>query len=179
MATTDEIRRALAVAGAAYPATKILKQTVEIWCRLLGDLPDGSVEAAVLDYLGQANPFFPAPGVIRQKAIALTCPSAALSAPEAWSEVRQAMRQIGSYGTPEFSTTAVEKAVAAVGGWRYLCLSEEMVADRARFLQAFEIIQKREMDDAWMMPEVKQLLSGEPKPKELPSETKKMSRGLR
>lgn len=163
MATTNEIRKALALAAAAYPNTKYPKQTVELWCRLLVDLPDGSVEAAVLDYLAASHQFFPAPGVIRQRAISLSNREE-LTPPEAWGEVRQAMSRVGFYGDPEFSGPAVERAVASVGGWKHLCSSENLVADRARFLEAYEAFARREREDRWRLESVKKL-SGEARKK--------------
>lgn len=158
MAEPDEVRKAMAVALACYPHVALSEQTVEIWCRLFAEIPAKALEAAVLDYISRAHEFFPAPGVIREKALEFLEPWGELTAPEAWAEVRRKMSSVGAYGEPDFTTPVIEQAVEAVGGWRYLCMSEDIVPDRARFLQAFETIQKRQRDDKWMLPEVKELV---------------------
>ena len=62
---------------------------------------------------------------------------------EAWDEVqRQAFLQ-GARCTPEFSHEAIMQAVRGVGGWRYLCLSENSVADRARFYEVYATFAER------------------------------------
>jgi hypothetical protein len=49
------------------------------------------------------------------------------------------MRRVGYYRPcPEFSHPAIGKAVRAIGGWRYLCSSENTVSDRARFFETYE-----------------------------------------
>lgn len=145
------------MAAAGFPSNKVTAATVEVWCRVLADIPKALVEAAVLDYISGPNEFFPSPGQVRQRAIELGMPQNQLSPPEAWGEILMLMRKTGFYGEPLYSCPAVEKAVECVGGWKYLCSSENMVADRARFLQAYETMQKRQADEQTMLPEVREL----------------------
>lgn len=49
-------------------------------------------------------------------------------------------------------------AVDAVGGISYLRQSADVVADRARFLQAYEAMRTREQEHARMLPEVRQVV---------------------
>lgn len=157
MATKAEIRRVLVTVAAAYPRSALTKATIEVWCRILADLPVRAVEAAALLYLGQAHEFFPFPGQIRQTAFDLLELGQELTAPEAWAEVRAEISRVGCYDAPRFSSPVVGKAVESVGGWKYLCLSEEPVPDRARFYQAFETLSRRARDERRMLPEVREL----------------------
>jgi len=49
----------------------------------------------------------------------------------------------------------VQRAVDAIGGLSYLRYSEDAVADRARFVQAYDALAEREQREARMLPEVR------------------------
>lgn len=59
---------------------------------------------------------------------------------EAWGDVLSAIRKHGSWRTPgvdfEFADPVVARAVKALG-WADLCASENVVADRARFVDLY------------------------------------------
>lgn len=77
----------------------------------------------------------------------LTLPLAA----EAWGEVVRQISRVGRDGQPQFSHPLIERAVKALD-WRELCNSENQVADRARFIQAYEQMVQRQSDVASMTP---------------------------
>ncbi len=76
-----------------------------------------------------------------------------LSAPEAWGEVQREVRAVGHWGRPKLQP-AVLQAVDAIGGWRHICFSENVTADRARFLEAYTLLRKREMERLQQIPAV-------------------------
>ncbi|MFZ6029389.1 MAG: hypothetical protein ACOYYS_16885 [Chloroflexota bacterium] len=78
----------------------------------------------------------------------MSYPSAALEAVdpipsdyEAWAEVQAEIRRVGNAGQPQFSHALVAQAVGLFG-WRYLCLSENPVADRSHFIQAYQALRE-------------------------------------
>jgi hypothetical protein len=62
---------------------------------------------------------------------------------EAWGSVMRAMREKGFYRTPGidfyFNDPVTARVVAALG-WGELCSSENAVADRARFIDAYDVM---------------------------------------
>lgn len=49
------------------------------------------------------------------------------------------------------------RCVEALGGYDYLCRSEEPMADRAHFIRIYDQIVERERQTARMLPEVREL----------------------
>lgn len=65
-----------------------LNETVNLFHAVLGDLPADMAKAATIQYLSEGNPFFPTPGVLRDKAMELQMLAAGLpTAGEAWGMV--------------------------------------------------------------------------------------------
>ena len=69
---------------------------------------------------------------------------------EAWEEARGAASHLGTYCRPSdkhFSHPLVLRAaVQAAGSWRRFCLTDEESSLRARFLQAYEDLSRRELE---------------------------------
>ncbi len=64
------------------------EETLTLFHAILGDLPVDMAKAAAIQYLSEGNPFFPAPGVLRDKAMELQLLAAGLpTAGEAWGMV--------------------------------------------------------------------------------------------
>jgi hypothetical protein len=61
---------------------------------------------------------------------------------EAWGEVMDQIRAVGSSASPSFSHDAIAKVVHAMG-WRELCASDNQVADRAHFLRLYGSARQR------------------------------------
>jgi hypothetical protein len=70
-----------------------LNETVNLFFAVLGDLPADMAKAATIQDLSEGNPFFPMPGVLRDKAMELQMLAAGLpTAGEAWGMVLTANR---------------------------------------------------------------------------------------
>lgn len=132
--------------------------TFETWERLLGDLDPRALVSAIDELAITHSDFPPGPGAFRKRAIELSSP-AVPSADQALAEVYQQLASVGSYGTPTWSHPAVGNAVDAMGGWRYLCGSEDQMADRAHFLKLYGSIETRHTAEALMPPSVAALLN--------------------
>lgn len=163
MATTEEVRRIWVALCSAYPcfgkgnSPEQLAQTLKVYERLLGDVPGEALEAAVLQYIAEEK-FFPTVAELRTKAVSLFGPRFP-SAMEAWGEVRQALSRYGRYQAPKFENPITAKVVQSMG-WLSLCDSENEASDRARFIQAYEVLCQREREDALLLPGVRSLTVG-------------------
>lgn len=154
-----DIAEIMGMIGAAFPNFAPSKETIALYRQLLSDIPLDLLHAATLHTISQADrKFAPSVGEIRGAAgEIMRSVSKIPSSYEAWEEVRLAMVEVGSYGTPKFSHPLVAKAVSVIG-WRDMCLSENTVADRSRFIQAYEQLEQRAMRDGIMLPEVKKYI---------------------
>lgn len=143
----------------AYPNKAIGEETIAIYLRLLSDIPADVLKAAALAHVTKSA-FFPAVAELRDAAAGLM--ERAMNVPtayDAWDEVCQRIATHGHYRLPEFSHPLVKKAVDGCGGWVTLCMSENQIADRARFFQVYEVYQGRQKEDNRMLPEVAGMIS--------------------
>lgn len=156
MATETEVAQIVALISAAYPNFNPTEQTVEVYYQTLKDLPGDELKAAALTAIAEAGrKFAPSVGELRgavgeiRKAVH-NLPSSY----QAWEEVLKQMVRVGSYRSPEFSHPLIHRVVDTLG-WKNLCLSENAVADRARFIQAYEQLLMRFERDDLLLPEVR------------------------
>ncbi|RMD57454.1 hypothetical protein D6833_13885 [Candidatus Parcubacteria bacterium] len=152
-----EILNVLHKLALVYPQQEVPEETVEMYVRLLDDLPVDALRAAALQ-LATTSKWFPTVAEIREAAFALMEHQSGLpSAYEAWQEVMRQAFEVGHTGKPQFSHPAIMEAVKAIGGWRYVCMSTNQVADRARFVDAYEQLVQRARYKERMLPAVKTL----------------------
>jgi hypothetical protein len=154
--------RVVAIMGvlhAAYPNFIFQPDTIKVYCMMLSDLDPDLLEQAAKAHL-TTNKWFPAISELRSAVTDLVerackTPKAA----EAWGIVVDKIRQVGN--TVDFGGNhpdclsdypLVDKVVRYMG-WNNLCLSENTVADRARFIQAYEVELSRAREDMQFLPE--------------------------
>lgn len=156
MADHLDIAQIVKVVSVAFPNWKVTEETYEIYYQLLGDIPAEELKAAVLHCLTEAGrAFAPSVGEIRGAVAELRGMASNVPSPfRAWQEVLGQFRETGSYGTPKFSHPLIDQAVRQMG-WRELCMSENQIADRARFLQCYEQLVGRATREDMLLPEVR------------------------
>jgi hypothetical protein len=139
--TRDEVGKLLAMLHAAWPGAPAGDPGAQVRAfeLALSDLPYSAGEQAVATWI-RTSRFFPAPAELRE--MALNVLGVAPSPEDAWAEVVEQMRRVGSYGSPSFSNPVVADAVRRIG-WRSLCTSEDLAADRAWFCRTYEVLRRR------------------------------------
>jgi len=171
MASRTDIAKMISVIAAATPSFKLgrgveaktrLKEMIHAYHLLLGDLDTGRLTDAAMHVISQGV-FFPSAGELRQAYFNLEERASGIpTADEAWAEVKSLFhRGYSRYRPPThetFSHPRVEKALQGIGGWRVLCSSDNDAADRARFLQAYEVHTKRDRELSRMLPGVRQVM---------------------
>jgi len=174
----------------------------EVYLSILADVEDAVLEAAVKQYLSEANTFTPiaTPGVLREKAMDLQM--LALGVPtggEAWGMVLAAGQYSGprwcedggklrdialSGGSPagyyshldqcgicninptakeNYDHPVVAQTVRLLGG-RDAIITDNPMADRARFIDAYKEVVLRERTKAGMMPSVREFVQNRQTP---------------
>jgi len=154
MATLAEIKVIMGTMSIAYPNYVAKEGTPDIYHMILSDLPKDALEAGARSYLASSNAFFPSPGQWRQASLDIMLTNSAPSAIEAWGEILAQFTTCGYYNDPVFSHPLIERIVNQFG-WKNLCMSENQIADRARFIQAYEASVITANADVRMLPSVK------------------------
>lgn len=150
----------VAVLQAAYPRQELREETIRLYAAMLRDLEFVSAEQAVKRIIA-SSPYWPAIAEIRN---AVAEAETGLPSPEeAWEEVRRAVRDVGSYGRPQWSNPVLARAVESIG-WLQICLSEQPGVERAHFLRVYESLRSRAVLERNVAP----LLNGERRGEALP-----------
>lgn len=115
-----------------------------IWYSLLKDLEYNVAQAAIQKYM-LTNKFPPTIADIREHAASVRKGEKPIWS-DGWEEVLRAIRRFGSYRETEAlnSMTEITRASVERLGFRNLCMSENIMADRANFRMIFEQLADRE-----------------------------------
>jgi hypothetical protein len=151
----------------AFPQSETRAGTSVVYEEMLKDIPCDALRDTVNDGIATAWHFTRMPTIaeIRQHWTALRVRKLGVpSGPEAWGEVMVEIRRCGQYRTPKFSSQLVVDAVRAVGGWMLLTemqSMDEVAPNRARFIEAYDVLLERARHTATMTPEVRDGLLGQ------------------
>jgi len=156
MATPEEVAQVLGMLSVSFPNFKLPPESMEMYTMLLEDLPVDVLRSAVLECANTCK-FFPTIAEIREKTNALLHPDLP-AAGEAWGEAVDMMRFRGHSWEPHFDNPVTQRCVEAMG-WYYLCMSENQVADRARFIELYTELARRHLTEERTHPLVKQLVA--------------------
>lgn len=163
MASKKVIGQMFELLMAQWPKEPISELTITVYERCLSDLPDEVLEAAVVHCLSTCT-FMPKVAEIRKAAAEISTGGVDLpSAYEAWGRVLRLIRW--GFGHPNhapapdnfYGHPLVKKAVDCMGGLRQIAFSDNIEADRARFISAYDSLIDRERYQALCLPQVKQL----------------------
>lgn len=139
----QETSQILAILFAAFPSSRPHQSkaelTLDVWSTALHDI-SADTARQVVQALIETRTFMPAIAEIRSMA-SQASRGRVRSGAEAWPGVMAAMRQEGAYRTPGqefvFADPITARCVQLMD-WQTLCLSENTVADRARFIELYD-----------------------------------------
>ena len=158
MAIEIEVLRVLKILGDVYPSYKLSSSAIEVYVRLLADIPGTVLEQSALDHISRST-FFPSIAELRTAAFSVI--DAADPIPteyEAWSQVQAEIHRAGHCNHPQLDNPIATQVVEQLG-WRTLCLSENPVADRSHFVQAYQALAERERNSAHRLPMVTEFIA--------------------
>jgi hypothetical protein len=119
----------------------------------------GDVLAAAAQLHASRNDFFPKPAQLMRAAVEIMGDTRGAPDPyAAWEMLQAEIRRVGYLGTPQFEPPALVEAVKRLG-WRQLCLSDNPISERARFLDCYQRIVDSEVQQALMPPAVQKLMA--------------------
>lgn len=133
--TTGECAAMLAIAGQVY-GRDVAIATVEVWASFMGDVSAAEGVAALRAHVVE-SPHFPTVADVRKRVAAARMGTRG-DVGAAWGEVRRAIARVGSYGSPRWSSPAIEHAVESLG-WREICHTrdDDVPTLRAQFERYF------------------------------------------
>ena len=119
------------------------EEVMDVWFALLHDL-DYQILSKALQKHMLTNKFKPTVAELREIYAGLICPVIS-DWSEGWEQVSKAIGHYGMYRTEEAMESFDEVTREAVKrlGFQNICLSENIVADRARFAEIYQAIQQR------------------------------------
>lgn len=146
-----------------YPKEQILpnQQAMELWYQELQDIPFAVAQAGLRQWVS-TNKWSPSISEIREMAANVQNGDIA-DWSEAWEKVCMALRKFGRNRAVEGMASLDEitrETVKRIGGFTYLCNSENVVADRSRFEQVYNAIAERKKKDNQLSLPLKQLIHG-------------------
>ena len=150
----------VALLMAAFPNVPAPAATMQLYVEMLSDIPEEILATATRHVISRHKyNSWPTIAEIREACVDIqTGAKSYPNAYDAWDTVMTAIRQVGSYRRPVFENNPlIEKSINAVGGWVALCMSENAIADRARFVEAYTMYLKRATEDSYTLPEVADL----------------------
>ena len=144
--TKDEFKILCKGMKAVYPQPTFLPDAYafKVWYSLLQDLDYTIAQAAIQKYM-LINEFHPTIADIRKNAVSVQAGDKKTWS-EGWEEVMKAIGNFGSYREEEALESMSEitrKAVKKLG-FRNICLSENITADRANFRTIYEQMAENE-----------------------------------
>ena len=146
--TQQETIKLFALIAAAYPRDKAFVSAsapmVELWTRLLADIPLSEAEAAIASHVN-TSPFPPSIAEIREWAAGGPGDGAAA---EAWGKLMQAVRKYGWCNQAEakeyLGPEIWEAMLRTFPSWLAFCMNENVEAGRAHFLRMWDSMARRE-----------------------------------
>ena len=135
-----------------YPKENILpnQQEMELWYRELQDIPYAVAEAGLRKWV-TTNKWSPSIAEIREMATDVQHGSIPEWG-EGWEQVLKAIRMYGTYRIAEAmdSFDDITRQCVERLGFRNICLSENIAADRANFRMMYETLSERKKKDMQM-----------------------------
>ena len=159
--TRDEFKVLVKGMKAVYAQPTFIpdQDAFQMWFALMGDLPYDVCQVAIQKYM-LTNKFPPTGAEIRELAASITSGDP-MTWGESWERALAAVRRFGSYGKVEAMASLdpiTRKCVESIG-YMELCMSENIMVERAHYQKIFEVYSKREQVDRQMPLAIKQAIS--------------------
>lgn len=136
-----EFAQIMAATGEVF-SKELTKTIMSVYFETLKRYPMDDVRLALGEYMNKGK-FFPKPADISEIIAGKEMPIAD-RALLAWSEVENAIRRVGSWGSPNFTDPITPAAVGQLGSWADLCMTpvDKLQWKQKEFMQAFELFER-------------------------------------
>lgn len=159
--TRDEFKILVKGMKAIYSQPTFIpdQDAFNMWYALMGDLPYEVCNVAIQKYM-LTNKFPPTVAEIRELASGVVNGDP-LTWGESWERALNAVRRYGSYNQLEALNSLdplTRKCVDSIG-YMTLCMSENIMVERAHFQKIFEVMSKREQQQKQMPLQLQQAIT--------------------
>jgi hypothetical protein len=137
-----EASQVVALLTASFPDQKWTDDTIEAYELAIAEQPFDVAKAATQRVVSSAK-FRPSISELLMMCVDVQLGTRKTGL-EAWEELCLTIRRYGQYQDPKFDDPLVAEAMRQIGGWRYVCLSENEASDRARFAEAYDTMVDKE-----------------------------------
>ncbi len=125
-----------------FPGQKFAAENYKGYLSVFQDLPVQHILDSINGIGAEGREFFPPAGVIKARAFDLR--DVALDIPTAYEAWEAALSKWNPPASKWLDHPLVDRAVRGIGGWTYLGNSSNLMADRARFIEAFDTFRDKE-----------------------------------
>jgi hypothetical protein len=156
-----EVVKLVGICSAAYsrwPEAGKEEAVISLWENMFSDVDYETCAWAVKRFISESV-YPPTVADIRSRIADMTVIQGKTGI-EAWGDVKAAIRKFGSYrekDAMDWLDGSTRKVVEAIG-FKTLCMSENEMADRAHFLKVYDTLEKRQREDALMLPDTRRRL---------------------
>lgn len=158
--TKQEFAQVIMALQVYYPRENLPKteQAIDLWYDLLSDIPYQIAEASVKKWVA-TNKWSPSISEIRAMALNVTR-GELKDWGQAWDDVMAAVREFGQSRAIEALKSLDELTREATKriGFRNICNSDNLAADRANFRMIYEQLAKRKETSEQMPPRLRELI---------------------
>lgn len=160
--TASEFSTFSAAIKTYFPKENVLptKESMTLWYSALKDIPHDVASAALMQYV-QTNKF--APTIAELRSISSAIQNENLPDwGESWEKTLSAIREYGMYNEKDALASLDDLTRQTVKrlGYHDLCISENMMQDRANFRMIFEQLLERKTKEQKISPVVKKMIAG-------------------
>ena len=114
------------------------RDQIELYVRYLSDLDDGTLKQAAANLICLLR-FFPKVAEMREEAVRIDLGGEFAPHPvSAWREVLAGIQAHGRASVPSWSHQAIGVALDQIGGYRRVCDSQLVEAERSKFCDVYE-----------------------------------------
>ena len=114
------------------------RDQIELYVRYLSDLDDGTLQQAAANLICLLR-FFPKVAEMREEAVRIDLGGEFAPHPvSAWREVLAGIQAHGRASVPSWSHQAIGVALDQIGGYRRVCDSQLVEAERSKFCDVYE-----------------------------------------
>ena len=137
------------------------KIKLNIWYGMLGDNDFKTTTIALKKVLSESE-YMPTASKLRQAVADIENPSNSITASEAWGQFKKAMSRFGIY-REKMALDAMDNRVSSLisrMGYKDLCKSKNILADRAHFIKLWNAQQQKERNHQALPADVKKYIEG-------------------
>ena len=156
--TRQEFAKACIILQTEFEGFELIKnkERFNMWFEMFVDEEYEVFVTAIKKYV-LTSPFKPTVAALREQIMLIKNPYTDFTCEDSWKEVQDAIRYCGYYNELEAMArmSPITQSIVRSLGYKYLCTSEDQMADRAHFIKMFDAHSKREKDNLMLPSSVK------------------------